>query len=111
MEMIGKENGNMSRLKFLYSALNELSNKSEITVTDFLALKAFVTSEKIDFESYKSAMEEDGSGLSRDSEAYLSLLVRIAADLSVTGGDLAASIYDAHSTASHAFYQWELDKE
>lgn len=111
MELIGKDNGKMSRLKFLCSAVEELSNKSEIAVTDFLALRAFVTSEKMDLEAYKFALEEDGSALSDDSEAYLSLLIRMAADLSVSGGDLASAIYDASSTASHAFSQWGLDKE
>ncbi|MFW8253911.1 hypothetical protein ACOIDS_31935, partial [Klebsiella pneumoniae] len=52
MKLIGKDNGHMSDLKFLYSAVDELSNKDEITVTDFLALSAFVTSEKLDLESY-----------------------------------------------------------
>ncbi len=54
MKLIGKDNGHMSDLKFLYSAVDELSNKDEITVTDFLALSAFVTSEKLDLESYQS---------------------------------------------------------
>ena len=82
MKLIGKDNGHMSDLKFLYSAVDELSNKDEITVTDFLALSAFVTSEKLDLESYQSGLEEGGQELSKDASAYLDLLQRMAADLS-----------------------------
>lgn len=41
MKLIGKDNGHMSDLKFLYSAVDELSNKDEITVTDFSGSERF----------------------------------------------------------------------
>ncbi|QJK42678.1 hypothetical protein HJW69_02425 [Klebsiella pneumoniae] len=111
MKLIGKDNGHMSDLKFLYSAVDELSNKDEITVTDFLALSAFVTSEKLDLESYQSGLEEGGQELSKDASAYLDLLQRMAADLSYPTSSLENAIHSAQSTASWAFYQWGLDKE
>lgn len=111
MKLIGKDNGRMSDLKFLYSAVHELSNKAEITVTDYLALSAFVTAEKNDMESYRVGMVEGGQELSEDARAYLDLLHRIAADLSYTGADLANAVRSAEYTAACAFYQWGLDKE
>lgn len=111
MKMIGKDNGHMIDLKFLYSAVDELSNKDGITVTDFLALSAFVTSEKLDLETYQSGLEEGGQELSKDAGAYLDLLQRMAADLSYTGAGIEDAIHSAQSTASWAFYHWELDKE
>lgn len=111
MKLIGKDNGNMVRLKFLYSAVDDLSNKSEITVTDYLALSAFVTAEKNDLESYKSGLQESGSELSKEAEAYLDLLYRMAADLSYTGAGIESAVHCAQSTASWDFYHWDLDKE
>lgn len=111
MKLIGKDNGHMSDLKFLYSAVNEISNKDEITVTDFLALSAFVTSEKLDLEAYEAGLEEGGQELSKDASAYLDLLRRMAADLSYTGEGIGGAIHSAQSTASWAFYHWGLDKE
>lgn len=111
MELIGKNNGHMSHLKFLYSAVNEISNKKEITVTDFLALSAFVTSEKLDLEAHQAGLEEGGQELSKDASAYLDLLQRMAADLSYPTSGLENAIHSAQSTASWAFYQWGLDKE
>ncbi|WP_193065932.1 hypothetical protein [Hafnia alvei] len=111
MRFIGKDNGRMTELKFLYSAVDALSNNENITVTDFLALSAFVTSEKLDLESYKSGREEGGEELSKDSEAYLDLLHRMAADLSYTGAGIENAVHSAQSTASWAFYHWGLDKE
>lgn len=110
MKLIGKDNGHMSDLKFLYSAVDELSNKDEITVTDFLALSAFVTSEK------RSGIVpvwagRRGQELSKDASAYLDLLQRMAADLSYPTSGLENAIHSAQSTASWAFYQWGLDKE
>ncbi len=52
------------KIQFFFSDVDELSNKDEITVTDFLALSAFVTSEKLDLESYQSGLEEGGQELS-----------------------------------------------
>lgn len=75
MKLIGKDNGHMSDLKFLYSAVDELSNKDEITVTDFLALSAFVTSEKLDLESYQSGLEEGGKSC-RKTPALTSIFYR-----------------------------------
>lgn len=111
MVLIGKDNGHISDLKFLYSAVNELSNKDEITMTDFLALSAFVTSEKLELESYQSDLEEEGQDLSKDASAYLDLLQRMAADLSYPTYGLQSAIFSAQSTASWAFHQWGLDKE
>lgn len=111
MKLIGKDNGRMSDLKFLHSAVEELSNKNEITVTDFLALSAFVTSEKIDLEAHKAGLEEGGQELSKDASAYLDLLQRMAADLSYPTSGLDNAIHSAQSTASWAFYHWGLDKE
>jgi hypothetical protein len=110
MKLIGKENGRMSNLKFLYSAVHELSNKAEITVTDYLALSAFVTAKKNDMESYRVGMEEGGQELSEDARAYLALLHRVAADLSCAGSDLASAVRSAEATAACAFYQWGLNK-
>ncbi len=111
MKLIGKDNGHMSNLKFLYSAVDELSNKDEITVTDFLALSAFVTSEKLDLESYQSGLEEGGKSCRKTPALTSNLLQRIAADLSYPTSGLENAIHSAQSTASWAFYQWGLDKE
>lgn len=111
MKLIGKDNGRMSDLKFLYSAVDELSNKEEITVTDFLALSAFVTSEKLDHEAYQAGLEESGMELSKDASAYLDLLQRMAADLSYPCSGIENAIHSAESTACWAFYHWGLDKE
>lgn len=83
--MIGKANDRMIDFKFLHSAVTALSTKIDITVTDFLALSAFVTSEKTDLEAHKSGVEADGNELSKDADAYLDLLQRMAGDLSYTG--------------------------
>lgn len=111
MKFFGKQNDRMTDLKFIYSAVDELSNKENITVTDFLALSAFVTSEKMDLELYKSGVEDGGREISKDAEAYLDLLQRMAADLAYTGAGIEDAIRSAQSTACWAFYQWGLDKE
>ncbi len=111
MKLIGKDNGHMSDLKFLYSAVDELSNKDEITVTDFLALSAFVTSEKLDLESYQSGLEEGGKSC-RKTPALTSIFyrgLRLICRTQPLG--LENAIHSAQSTASWAFYQWGLDKE
>ncbi|ECI6921332.1 hypothetical protein CC656_000452 [Salmonella enterica subsp. enterica] len=111
MKLIGKNNGHMMAVKFLYSAVEELNNKSESTVTDFLALSAFVTAEKQDLEIYKSALEEDGRELAVESSAYLDLLQQMAADLSNPHHGIDKAIFDAHSSAGCVFYNWKLNKE
>ncbi|MFA9705083.1 hypothetical protein [Klebsiella pneumoniae] len=111
MKMIGKDNGHMSDLKFLCSAVDEISNKNKITVTDYLALSAFITSEKLDLEAYQAGLEEGGQELSKDANAYLELLQRMAADLSYPASGLENAIDSAQSTASWTFYQWGLNKE
>ncbi|EFC1954654.1 TPA: hypothetical protein ACYRTT_000709 [Escherichia coli] len=111
MKLIGKNNGHMMAVKFLYSAVDELNNKSEVTVTDFLALSAFVTAEKLELEIYESALVEDGRELSGDSRAYLDLLQQMAADLSKPHHGIENAIFDAHSSAGCVFYNWGLNKE
>lgn len=111
MENIGKDNGQMVSLKFLISAVADLSNKTEITVTDYLALRAFVSAEKQDLGEYERNLQEDGRELAKDASAYLDLLSRLAADLSYTGAGIANAIFEAQSTASWSFYHWGLDKE
>ncbi|EOS92858.1 hypothetical protein LU631_09025 [Erwinia tracheiphila] len=80
-------------------------------MTDFLALSAFVTSEKTDLEAYKSGVEAAGNELSKDADAYLDLLQRMSGDLSYTGAGIESAIFGGQSTASWAFYHWGLDKE
>ncbi|CQD55658.1 TPA: hypothetical protein ACJHGT_002767 [Yersinia enterocolitica] len=111
MELIGKNNGRMIELKFLYSAIDDISKKEEITVTDYLAIKAFVIAEKQGLEEYAKTLQEDGRELSRDADAYLDLLFRMTADLSYTGEGIESAIFSAQSTACWAFYHWGLDKE
>ncbi|WP_314153589.1 hypothetical protein [Rouxiella badensis] len=111
MENIGKDNGQMVRLKFLISAVADLSNKTEITVTDYLALRAFVSAEKQDLGEYEINLQEDGRELAKDASAYLDLLSRLSADLSYTGAGITDAILSAPSTASWSFYHWGLDKE
>lgn len=111
MKMIGKDNGRMVDFKFLHSTVVAMSNKTDITVTDFLTLSAFVTSEKLELEAYKTGVEEGGGKPSKDADAYLDLLYRMAADLSYTGAGIESAIHSAQLTASLAFYHWGLDKE
>lgn len=111
MKLIGKDNGRMTELKFLYSAVDNILSKEGITVTDYLALKAFVVAEKQGLDEYAKTLQEDGRELSRDADAYLDLLFRMSADLSYTGEGIESAIFSAQSTASWAFYHWGLDKE
>ncbi|HFW3776892.1 TPA: hypothetical protein ACIVVC_003595 [Salmonella enterica subsp. enterica serovar Thompson] len=111
MKLIGKNNGHMMAVKFLYSAVEELNNKSESTATDFLALSAFVTAEKQELEACQSAVEKEGRKLSADAYAYLDLLHDMAAKLSAPNNGIDKAIFDAHSSAQWAFYDYKLDNE
>ncbi|EKS4944205.1 hypothetical protein QB833_001728 [Salmonella enterica] len=111
MKLIGKNNGHMMEVKFLYSAVDELNNKDDVTVTDFLALSAFVTAEKQYLEISKSALEKEGLVLSRDTGAYFDLLCDMAEKLAAPHHGISNAIADAQSSAQWAFYDYKLDNE
>lgn len=111
MEFLGKNDDKMINVKFLHSAVSDLSSKENVTVTDYLALKAFVVSERLDCKNYADMLEEGSTKVSKDMRAYIELLDRVIADLSYTGAGLESAIFSAQSTTSWSFHHWGLDKE
>lgn len=110
MEFLGKNDDKMINVKFLHSAVSDLSNKENVTVTDYLALKAFVVAERIDCKGYADMLAEDSAAISADMQTYIEVLDGVIADLSYTGAGLDSAIFNAQSTTSLCFHRLGLDK-
>ncbi|WP_411703530.1 hypothetical protein [Edaphovirga cremea] len=58
MNFLGKNDDRMINIMFLHNAVSDLLLKENVTVTDYLALKAFVVSERLDCKDYADMLAE-----------------------------------------------------
>ena len=101
----------MQEFKFLVRTVEQISSEKP-ALTDYLALRAFVDSELLQMDKSYAFAEDSGTELTKSQSAYLELLQRMSADLSVINdGGIDGAIFNAESTARCMFNQWGLDKE
>jgi len=109
MEILGNHNDKFQGIKFLHSAIEELNEKAEVTLTDYLALRAFVLAERRETQEYIVAMDETYADLPDELRSYIELLNDVAAQLSNparSNGDLSPIIYDARISSGNAMPHW-----
>ncbi|WP_145492440.1 hypothetical protein [Yersinia aleksiciae] len=113
-EYFGKDNGRMIGVKFLHQAVSTLAEQSKITVTDYLALRAFVLAERQNLAEYKERMLKSNDAnynqLPKDLRAYIELLDTVTSDLAHTGAGVENAVYAARISTGDRFFHWELDK-
>lgn len=109
MEILGNHNDKFHGIKFLHSAIEEMNEKAEVTLTDYLALRAFVLAERRETQDYIDAMDETYADLPDDLRSYIELLNEVAAQLSNpsrSNGNLKSIIYDARISSGNAMSHW-----
>lgn len=76
MEILGNHNDKFHCIKFLHSAIEEMRER-EVTLTDYLALRAFVLAERRETQDYIDAMDETYADLPDDLRSYIELLMTL----------------------------------
>ncbi|EOT1580375.1 hypothetical protein NX033_19565 [Escherichia coli] len=109
MEILGNHKDKFQGIQFLHSAIEELNEKTGVTLTDYLALRAFVLAERRENQDYIDAMDAPYADLPDELRSYIELLNDVAAQLSNparSNGDLRSIIYDARISSGNAVSHW-----
>lgn len=109
MEILGNHDDRFQGIKFLHSALEELNEKDEVTLTDYLALRGFVLAERRETQDYIDGMDVAYVDLPAELRSYVELLNDVAAQLSNparSNGNLNLIIYDARISSGNAISHW-----
>ena len=104
---------NFAGIKFLNSAVEEILEKKEITVTDYLAFKGFVNSESASVNEFVDGLlsgePSDYSDLSSEIRSYQELLAELSAVMSVyenNGKAYFDVFYDARISTGNSVAHW-----
>ena len=104
---------NFAGIKFLNSAVEEILEKKEITITDYLAFKGFVNSESASVNELAEGLlagdSPEYSDLNPEIRSYKELLAELSADLSVYANDGKAYFdvfYNARISTGNAVANW-----